>query len=216
MPHFLLVFFVSLFFVACGVDTSSSVSDPKANKPVSQTTPGGVTQPVDGQQTSDTNVSTDVNNTNVDHAKNSLFDTNGAEYDPYACNGNLYRVASDASYSGTKSGENGATLFPVNGQGLWIGSEHLEAEPENKDKTWVMLFYKAFPDPASLGVQGSTSYTMNGVFQISYDIAWSDTSISGVDNKVYVQSANGKKPSCYRMYLNQVDGSKLEVTKVYR
>ena len=207
------VLFIFLF-VGCGVDTSSSVSDPTST--TTATTGTTTTQPVDQQQMVDTNVSTDVNNTDVNPAENSLFDTNGAEYDLNACQANLYRVAADASYSGTKQGENGATLFYIDGQGLWIGSEHLEAEPEKRDKTWVTLFYKSFPDPASLGLQGETSYTMDGVFQISYDIAWSDESISGIDNKVYVQSANGDKPSCYRMYLNKEIGSQIEVTKVYR
>jgi len=207
--------FVFLLLSGCGVDTSSSVSD--STQTTNTTTTGTTTtQTDDEQQTTDTNVSADTTDETVNLAENSLFDTNGAEYDPNACNANIYRVAADASYSGTKQGENGATLFYVDGQGLWIGSEHLEAEPENRDKTWVTLFYKSFPDPASLNQQGETSYTMDGVFQISYDIAWSDESIAGVDNKVYVQSANGEKPSCYRTYLNKVDGSQLEVTKVYR
>ena len=219
MFKYTLLLFVVLLFTACNVDTSSSSSSKTVvNNNLDTTNDTPVVNPGEDSQTSDTNVSTDVNTTtDVDAIKaKSLFDTTNAEYDPNACNGNMYRVASDASYSGQKSGENGSSLFYVDGQGLWIGSEHLEPDPENSDKTWVLLYYKSFPDPNSLGLQGSTSYTMDGVFQISYDIAWSDESISGIDNKVYVQSENGEKPSCYRTYLDKVIGSQLEVTKVYR
>jgi hypothetical protein len=216
LKYFLL--FVVLLFTSCGVDTSSSSSSKVVNNSSDTTDDTPVVNPIgDSQQTDDTNVSTDVNTTtDVDAIKaKSLFDTADAEYDPNACNGNMYRVASDASYSGQKAGENGSSLFYVNGQGLWIGSEHLEPDPENSKKTWVYIYYKSFPDPNSLGLQGSTSYTMSGVFQISYDIAWGDSSIDGIDNKVYVQSQKGEKPSCYRMYLKET-GSQIEVTKVYR
>jgi len=220
-----MLYVVAIIFIGCGVDTSSSTSsnniiNQEQNVNTNQETGTGVNPGGNNQQNPDTNVSVDINNS-ANAIENSMFDTTNAVYDSSACNANIYRVASDASYGGSKSGENGSGLFQAtdssgNTQGLWIGSEHLEAEPDKRKKTWVILYYKSFPDPSSLNTQGETSYTMDGVFQLSYDIAWSDKSINGIDNKVYVQSANGEKPSCYRIYLDKEIGSQLEVTKVYR
>jgi len=106
LKYFLL--FVVLLFTSCGVDTSSSSSSKVVNNSSDTTDDTPVVNPIgDSQQTDDTNVSTDVNTTtDVDAIKaKSLFDTADAEYDPNACNGNMYRVASDASYSGQKAGK---------------------------------------------------------------------------------------------------------------
>ncbi len=206
MLRFVAVLFIVLFLSACGVETSSSPYD----SAMSGTTIG----------TTDSTDTTDATNTdsNITDATTieSTFDTVGAEYDANACNVNTYKFVSDTSYSGTQTGENGASLLSVIGNGLMIGSEHSEPDTNNAYKTWVTLFYKSFPDPASLDIQGYASYLMSGVFYLSYDIAWSDESIPNVDNTVYVQSLKDEKPACYRLILNSIIGSDIDVQKVYR
>lgn len=204
----LLIFLIS----ACGVITSSS--ETKKLSP-----------PTDGNNT-------DINGTDDDPGDGdgdggdggggtpdpgSIFDTDNAIYDANACNAAAaYRTASDASYGGDEIGENGAAFFIIDGQGLQIRSEHLESETADLDKTWVTLFYKSFPDSTNLNIQGAAGYKMEGVFYLFYDIAWSDESIGGIDNTLYVQSYKDKKPVCYRLILNSVTGNQIDVQKVYR
>jgi len=203
MLKFIIGLFVLLFISACGVETSSSLAD--------STTSGSTTSTDTTDSTnSDSNGTTDP--TTID----STFDTVGAEYDANACNVNTYKFVSDTSYSGTETGENGSSLISVVDNGLMIGSEHLEPDPVNASKTWVTLFYKSFPDPTQLGLQGFASYLMSGVFYLSYDIAWSDESIPNVDNTVYIQSVKDEKPACYRAILNSITGADIDVKKVYR
>ncbi len=215
MLKFCLVIITLLLLDSCGVNTSSSSS--RNSKSLNQS---GSTN---GSNTS--NSGSDGNGTNASGSDTSLedalFDTINAEFDPNACDGSKYKFASDASYGGSEEGANGSSLFFVADQGLWIGSEHLEADAESRDKTWVILYYKSFPDSTLLNTQGSTSYIKEGIFVLSYDIAWTDASIPNVDNTVYVLSANydsdnGEKPSCYRAELSSVSGSSLSVSKVYR
>lgn len=230
----LLVF--SLIIVSmssCSVDTSSSYKldlnstvkpDTNITKPDTNTTkPDANTTKPDTNSTKPDANSTKPDSNTADDCVDAIFDCKNAVLDKNACDVNRYNLASDASYGGSKDGENGASSFKVDNEGLWIQSGHLEAEPSKKDRTWVHLYYKKFPDSykSALGNQGDASYVMKGVFMLSYDIAWSDESISGIDNVLYVQSSNydkdgGEKPSCYRTTLNNVSGSKIDVTKVYR
>ncbi len=207
MLQFGLVVFIVLFMSACGVETSSSPYD---------STTSGTSVPTDPNDTNPTDPTSPESNTSDPDAIDSTFDTLGAVYDANACNVNSYKFVSDTSYSGTQTGENGASLLSVIGNGLMIGSEHLEPDTNNASKTWVTLFYKSFPDPASLDIQGYASYLMDGVFYLSYDIAWSDESIPNVDNTVYIQSVKDEKPACYRAVLNSAIGSDIDVQKVYR
>ena len=201
----LLIFLIS----ACGVITSSS--DTKKLSP-----------PTDGNNTDINGTDDDPTNGNGGNGgdtpsdPDSIFDTVNAIYDANACNAATYRTASDASYGGDGIGENGAAFFIVDGQGLQIRSEHLESESEDLDKTWVMLFFKSFPDSSNLNVQGAAGYKMDGVFYLFYDIAWSDESIDGIDNTLYVQSFKDTKSVCYRLILNSVTGNQIDVQKVYR
>jgi hypothetical protein len=226
MMKLLVSIFVIVFLCSCGVDTSSnSVSS-------STTTNGGIDIGLDlidpnpihsDSNTTDTDP-TDNNGTNGGGTNGggstvtpeSDFDTVGAIYDASACNASTYQIARDASYNGVNVGENGSKFFSVRDQGLEIRSEHLEGDSVNGGKTWVTLFYKSFPDIRSLNLQGSTSYLMDGVFFLTYDIAWSDKSIPGIDNTMYVQSAITTKPSCYRLILNNVVGTQISMKKVYR
>ncbi len=206
MLRVVFISLLALFITACGVDTASS-----ALKSSSNPDNNGTTNPDDNTTNPDDNI------TNPDDQQpDSIFDTVNAIYDPNACNANFYRVASDASYAGDETGENGSSFFVVQGQGLEIRSEHLEVEVEQLDKTWVTLYYKAFPDPTQLNKRGLTSYKMDGFFYITYDLAWSDETIAGLDNTMYVKSANGTKPLCYRLVLDTAIGSQIDVQKVYR
>ena len=204
----LLSIFLLVFITACGVDTSSS----NTQEVYSTTT-------TTESNSSDTNTSdsdlTDETNT-TQQLPDAIYDSVNATYDPNACNVNSYRIASDASYAGSESGENGASLFSVLNEGLWIGSEHLEADPTLSSKTWVTLYYHPFVDATLLGNQGDTTVKLEGVFQLIYDVAWSDESIEGLDNTVYVKSAKTEPPTCYKMKLNTVLGSEVQIEKVYR
>lgn len=221
MYKLLSTLFLLSLLIGCGVNSDSSNN--RIGSSTSSTTGDSSSSSSldDGSSGDSSTASSSSSGSGGDGNDDSIFDSEDAEEDPNACNPNSYRFARDASFGGSGEGENGAGLFFVNGQGLWIGSEHLEADATNRDKTWVTLFYKSFPSPSLLNQQGSTSYLMQGVFLLSYDIAWSDASIPGVDNTVYVQSANfdvenGEKPKCYRAVLNSTIGSQIEVTKVYR
>jgi len=230
MMKLLVSIFVILFFCSCGVDTSSNQVGAAPSSGGSQTNTDTTLDLIDpnpihsGSNTGENNTTNDTNGTGgtggtggttVDPTT-STFDTVGAVYDAKACNASSYLTARDASYNGINTGENGANFFSVAGQGLEIRSEHLEGESANAAKTWVTLFYKSFSDKKSLGLQGDTAYLMEGVFYLIYDIAWSDESIGGIDNVMYVRSDIGTKPACYRLGLNSIVGTQIDVQKVYR
>ena len=230
MFKFVFAFFVTIFFSACGVDTASSVKEPivavtsepevviptDANLVVFDSIDSNPVITVTDNNTTDGSGSGDTNSTTPDvptvNPSTSEFDTVDAIADVNACNVN-YGIVSDASYSGDKDWENGSASAIVDGKGLVIRSEYLS---QNYADTKVQLFYRNAPSTLDLGNQGVTSYTMDGVFYISYDLAWADESISGIDNIVYVKSDKTSKPSCYRLTLNSIDGSKINVQKVYR
>ena len=220
MMKFALSFLITVFFCACGVDTSSSsretdlevlsdsdlvVSNPIDPNPIDL---GGSTDP-------DTPNTPDTPDTPVIIVNPSLsdFDTVGAIEDANACNVATYRFVSDASYGGQEDGENGASSSIADGQGLVIRSEYLS---QDYLSTWVILYHKSFPTPSDLNLQGVANYTMIDVFSLSYDLAWADESIAGVDNIVYVKSDKSEKPSCYRLTLNTIVGDEIDVQKVYR
>ena len=224
------VVLVAIVLHGCGVETSSSVSNQDT-----VVNPGTTNnQPNNNTTNPDTNTSNGDNKTTNPSDKNTtissdpckedcLYDKVDALYDANGCDANLYRIASDASFNGDLNGENGATFTVVDGQGLEINSEHNEADSSNAYKTWVTLFYKTFPDLNSLGNQGYKSYNKKGVFFLSYDLAWSDKSIGGIDNTVYIRSMknavegdSSKKPSCYRVTLNGNDADASDVQKVFR
>lgn len=204
------VFFIlSFLLVACGVDTSSSTSLDE----VDQNLETNIDNETNSSQGTDENTSSQ---TNVEEQKDidSAFDYVDAIEDPLACTTNSgYRVASDASYDGSSLSENGASGFIIQDQGLVLRSEHMS---QDNKSTVITLFYKKFPSVENLNIQGVTSYKMEGVFYLSYDIAWSDTSIAGIDNTMYLQSNKNTPPSCYRLKLNSAIGSQIDVQKVYR
>ena len=228
----LLAILLMLSITGCGVNSSSGASNsaPTAgdsgnngddstdggdddNSGDGDTTDPGDTVDPDNGDTTDPG---DSGTTDPDPA-DSIFDTTGdVVYDADSCNANFYRTASDASYNGGGISENGSSFFNVEGQGLQIRSEHLVSDPADASNTWVTLFYKTFPSQSDLGLQGSTTYLMDGFFFLSYDIAWSDESIPGISNTLYVQSAQTTKPSCYRLVLDSVTGQDISVQKVYR
>jgi len=227
----LFTILLMLSITGCGVNSSSGAnlapaandSNDDTNNPTggdedNVTDPGddNTTDPGDNNTTDPGDDTTDPGDDTVDPA-DSIFDTTGdVIYDSNACNANFYRTAADASYNGDSSSENGSSFFNVENEGLLIRSEHLESDPSKLGKTWVTLFYKTFPTKDDLGLQGTTSYLMDGFFHLSYDIAWTDGSIPNVDNTLYVQSAQTEKPSCHRLVLDSVTGQDIDVQKVYR
>lgn len=236
MLKFVYSLFIVIFISACGVDTSSS---PMGN--ILDNDGTGINTPVDTDPNPDTNTTdtnttdtTDTNTTDTTDTNTtdgdvvvpgdtdtnttepdieSYFDTVGAIFDADACNPTGFRIASDASYNGSQIGENGASSFIIVDQGLVIRSEYVSSDTPS---TWVTLFYKRFPDASQFNLQGVTSYKMEDVFYLSYDLAWSDESIPDVDNRMYLQSNKFEKPYCYRLDLNNTVGSRIGVQKVYR
>lgn len=209
MLKFVLIGMIVIFLSACGVETSSS---PLETTSVVVITDPDVTDPdVTDPDVTDPDTTDPV--TDPGTGINSSFDTTNAIEDPNACTTSGYRTASDASYGGSLVGENGSDGFVIADSGLVIRSEHLS---QDNPSTWVTLFYKGFPSPDDLNNQGVTSYLMGGVFYLSYDIAWSDESIVGIDNRMYVQSDKDEKPVCYRLDLNNISGSLIDIQKVYR
>jgi hypothetical protein len=206
MLRVVYIVLVAMFISGCGVDTASSSSQTATT-----------ISPLPDTNISDTNTTTATEDTNTTQQRpDAIYDSVDALYDSNACNVNSYRVASDASYAGSNTGENGANLFTVLNEGLWIGSLHLEADATQSAKTLVTLYYHPFPDATLLGNQGTTSLQVKGVFQLLYDVAWSDESIENLDNIVYVKSTQTAIPTCYRVTLNSVLGSEAKIEKVYR
>ena len=189
----------------CGTQTDSSAPVHVINPPDNNTTPpdGNSTLPPD-------------NNVTPPDDNSTIFDPTDALYDGNACNANYYHVASDASYIGELVQENGANFTSISEDGLWLRSDHLEADTSKKEKAWVYLYYKPFPDRTKLGFLGESSVALSGVFEVVYDLAWTDQNLSGLDNTLYVQSNKTQKPSCYRFTLDQINGSDINITKVYR
>ena len=238
MLKYIFAILIIASFNACGVDTASSskekeveeqkdivatdsdliVFDPIDANPV-------VIIPVDINSTPDENGSEGGDDIIPEvppvNQSTSEFDVVGAIADPNACTisgtKSYNDPVPDASYGGELDGENGsASAIATVGEkqvGLVISSEYLSQEYAD---TWVTLFYRSAPDSVDLGVQGVASYKMDDVFFISYDIAWADESIPDIDNVVYVKSDKTAKPSCYRLTLNSVVGSEIDVQKVYR
>lgn len=217
-----ILVFLTILLSSCGVNTSSSSTGSIVNEDQETVIESDLINPnpiidTDTNSTDDTNTSTDVVDTGTDTLKeDSQFDTNDAIYDANACKADLYFTARDASYNGDDSAENGASFFSVVGQGLELRSEYLDGDSSNNSKTIVTLFYKSFPDQKHFNIQGYTSYLREGEFILSYDIAWSDFSITGIDRTLYVQSNKSTKPTCYRLVLNTALGSEIDVKKVYR
>jgi hypothetical protein len=212
---------VALFLGACGVETSSSItSGQEVTQPPSQN-PNPPTPPQNNNGDTNNTVP-DQNSTNGDNGNSGNskipdtdFDYKDAIEDPNACYTIGYRISSDASYDGSSLNENGASGFIIADQGLVLRSEHMS---QNNASTWVTLFYKGFPGVSHLNNQGVTSYKMEDVFYLSYDVAWSDQSIDGITNVMYLQSKKDEdgKPDCYRLELNSTIGSRIGVQKVYR
>jgi len=226
LKYFGLVFVV-VFFCSCGVDTSSSgnIAPVVVGTNVDLIDPNPINSDGggDANETPPGNGNPTPDNPGGQPADAiSDFDKVDAIYDANACNPATYKLASDASYNGINLGENGSNFFSIKDQGLEIRSEHLEGDPTNSYKTWVTLFYKSFPDSKYLGLQGYTSYLMQGVFYLTYDIAWSDQSIGGIDRTMYMQTTKDTtlekdaKLTCYRLSLNSVIGTQIDVRKVYR
>ena len=223
MKRLFSLVFIGFLLSACGVNTSSSdkrsvtnsaLSDPSNvinSNPVSSTGSTGSTDSNSSGGSTGSGGSTDLNcsDTAVLECTNAVFDAN-------ACTASTYKIAQDAAYDGTSVGENGSKFFNVVGQGLAIKSEYLVGSSADAAKTWVTLFYKAFPSPQNLGLQGYTSYSMKGFFDLSYDIAWSDASIANIDRTMYVKTNQGNLPVCHRLILNNIDGTLINVQKVYR
>ena len=205
MFKLIFAFFLIVFLAACGVETSSSALEGIGN--ADSTT--------DSDQTDD-NETDDTDTTGGDTTVESIFDTVGAIYDSKACDAGAYSFVRDASYNGDNLGENGSSYMTADGEGLQVKSEHLESSPDDSIKTWVTLFYKSFPDSTQLNLQGASVYRMTGVFSLAYDLAWVDESISGIDPIVYVRSDKTTVPSCYRVTLNSINSSEIDVQKVYR
>jgi len=215
-----MLLFISIFTISCGVNTSSSFSS-DSNNLTNQTDLNATDSNMTDANATDINANgnnaTDLNTTDTKNcSEDSIFECSNAVYDAEACNGLNYKIASDASYNGMDPAENGSDFFHIANEGLSIRSEHLEGSSANSAKTWVTLYYKSFPSPQDLGIQGYTNYLKPGYFQLSYDIAWSDTSIANVDRIMYVRTNQGLKPECYRLNLNNVDGKLIDVQKVYR
>ena len=238
---FVVLLIVMFSFSACGVDTSSSSSDANSKfkdldtveqNPVNQGDDIQGWDPIEGNPVVDNNETNNPDpgtqdpgtqdpgtpgNGGTDKQKeDSAFDTELALYDENACNPSSYRVVRDASYEGINSGENGAEFAIAIDNGLGIRSEHVEGASAYLEKTWVLMYYKTFPSIQNLGLQGYTDHYLEGVFYLTYDIAWADSSINEIDNTIYIQSEKTTKPTCYRLVLDKIIGTQVGVQKVYR
>ena len=216
-----------LLLNSCGVDTSSSTKTTAPVDVIDQNSIDGgeVTNSTEDttNSTEDTTDSTNVtdstdtiNPSDANCSEDLVYECGDASYDTDSCSALTYKTVSDASYYGTDPAENGSDFRSAEGEGLSIRSEYLEGNSADLYKTWVTLYYKSFPDTTSLGLQGYTSYIKSGYFFLTYDIAWSDTSIEGVDRTMYVRTNKDDKPSCYRLILNTIDGTQISIQKVYR
>ena len=240
MKKFIFSFLIVISFSACGVDTASSskdveviiIEEPKVVIPTDSDLivfDSINSNPVVSMP-SDINDSTNIDDPGVVVTPDipvvnpsiSEFDVDGAIEDKNACTSSGFAdPVLDASYGGEEIWENGASssiaVKNLGGElvsvGLVIRSEYVSQDYEN---TLVTMYYRSPPSTLDLDVQGVANYKMDGVFFISYDLAWVDESLPNVDNVIYVKSKKTLKPSCYRLTLNSVVGNEINIQKVYR
>ncbi len=192
----MVLVFVTVIFLGCGVDTDSNG--------------GYVTSNTNNTNTdTDTNTSDDSNNTTsggggtviVDDSSSSGFSKSDAELDPNACiiNG-IFQVIDDSSFD-----PNAAADYE---NGLEITSQY----PYSSDleATKVAIFY---PNIGAL-LLDQTIHAYEEFYIFSFDKAW----ISSDLPRVYIRTPKDiyDAYSCYRYDLDSVSNDSITKTKVYR
>lgn len=189
-------------FVGCGVDSSSSQS--RADATTDTNSSGDVNASADANSSGDTNASTDGNATVV---TNPIFDTTeDAQYDADACNSGKVNALpiQDTSKSATE------TFDKSNG----IAVKSFLRETGVPAESAVNLYYNRLPTGTVLEGNTTTFYGINSLYYVSYDLVWTTVT----DNRVYVKipPQNGTKPECFRIVLDQEQGTSIQAQKVYR
>jgi hypothetical protein len=201
----LVLIFLTVLLCSCGVDTSS-------NSASTTDTGSGVDIGLDlidpnpiypDTNTTDNNSTTDDNNTTPGTVTDSIFDTNGAILDAFACMVGTYtpNVIADTSFD---------PIGVVDEEyGVAINSKY----PYNNDiaKTEVKLYYSTLKPQRTMKM--INIYEDN--FRVSVDTAWSTND----DTVIYVKTPLDSNDlyGCYRYELNGIDAnSTVTGTKVYR
>ena len=204
---------VALLIVSCGVNTSSSTAGfatQSSSSSLSSSLTFGSSTSFESVATSSSSSSTQTVSSSSSSTPSSAprFMSIDALYDANACDEESYSVV-------TYSPSSGANPLHVTLDGLWIEPEPLESSLGERRHIW--LYYRSPPNSSLLNQQGVSTYIKKGVFRLSYDIAWSDGSIEGVDNMLYIKVSDPNEiSSCYRAILSSAIASEIEVTKVYR
>ena len=206
MLKFVMACFIILFFNACGMETSSS--DLNIKKIISDTDTGDTGS--DDNTTIDDNTTTIDDNTSIeeptDVETNSIFDTDGAIEDIYACivgtsDGYTKHIVSDTS-------PDPVGIFDEE-YGVGVNSRY----PNDPDirKTNVTVFYYDLLPVRSMEVIS----IYEDDFRVTVDTAWAVND----EPKVYAMTpvdSNGLF-GCYRYDLSSIDTNSTVIgTKVYR
>lgn len=189
---FLVVVFITVFFLGCGVETDSSFSD-------STTTSDPGTG--DGNTTDDNTTDTNGTGVTVVDSSDSGFDKTDAEEDVNACiiNG-VFQTLDDSSFDPLAAAD--AT------NGVEIASQY--AYSVDLEATKVVLFY---PDLSVTKLDEQT-HIYEDDYRFSYDKAWSSNNVP----TVYIRLPKNVYGaySCYRYELDSLSGDQITKTKVYR
>jgi hypothetical protein len=90
----------------------------------------------------------------------------------------------------------------------------LYRETINEIDSLVTVYYNRLPTGTILLDDRTIFYGDNSQYYLSYDKIWIEAS----NNKVYVKTPKQEndKPSCYKLFLNQQEGTSIKPQKVYR
>ncbi len=186
-----LLIFITVFFLGCGVETDSSLG----NSTNTSNTDDNTTDSTDGNN-NDNN-----NSVVVVDPSSSGFDKTDAQEDPNACTINdTFQAIDDSSFD-----PNAAADAP---NGLTVTSQYLYSV--DLEATKVALFY---PDLTNTK-QDSNLHIYEDHYQFSFDKAW----VTNANARVYIRTPKDIYGvySCYRYELDSVSDGSVTKTKVYR
>lgn len=207
MKYFIVVFIV-LTFYGCGVSTDSSKTlQGSTNTDTGNNTGStGTTTPVE----TNTSGGTDGALPGSGISQEPAFDTSdGAELDPNACR-SAYATAVPLQDSADANSQR-ETDDSLNGLSLMsLYTQTFVAADSN-----IIAFYKTLPLGTVLQdvTKKKNVYGANSQFILVYDPAW----VSTPNNIVYVQTPKltNELPGCYRIILDDLNGSAIVPQKVY-
>ena len=184
---------VSILFSACGVESSSTANNAIANIGNGDSDTNGTDDPTDPVDPTDPNASTET-----------LFDTDGAIEDKFACiTGDVNNGYTDKTISDTSNDYYASTDEEY---GIGIISNY----PYSSDA--VFVFYNTLKP--SRTNQWKNVSSSGDKYTLSVDTGWADNDVT----KIYVRTPKDSNDlyGCYRYELELISEGNVTVTIVFR